>query len=666
MQSEVGSRLRSTADPGAFEQSEHAGIAGLEGRVLVVAPRGANAAETIEILTAADLPALYCKDAPSLQRELDAGCGVLLATQEGVTPAVLEVLKAELAKQEWWSDLPILVLTQATSIESDEQEQEFLRLGNVTLIQRPMRPAALVSAVRSALRARERQYGQRVRFQAQALLAAIVESSDDAIISKRLDGRIVSWNQGAERLFGYTADEAVGQPISLIIPAERMQEEAMIIERLRKGERIEHFETVRVTKDGRPVEISLTISPIRDAGNNVVGASKVARDITQRRVVDQSLRDADRRKDEFLATLAHELRNPLAPIRNSLHILRVTAISDPAVERVRDIMERQVNHMVRLVDDLLEISRITRGKIEVRRERVEVAAVIGSAVETSKPLMDAAGQELIVSIPPEPLTLDADPVRLAQVFANLLNNASKYSDSGAQIWVTARREGRQAVISVRDAGIGIDAEMLPRVFEMFAQGHDSLPRAQGGLGIGLTLVRSLVQLHGGTVDALSAGPGKGSEFVVRLDLAAPRIRDVRRTTEGRATTLPLRVLVVDDSRDAADSLAMMLSLEGADVRVAYDGQSALDGLAAFHPAAAILDLAMTDMDGYELARRIRAQPAHSDITLIALSGWGHVEQQRESQLAGFAYHLIKPPDVDALRSVLATIAKRAPSASAQR
>jgi PAS domain S-box-containing protein len=667
MQSDVGSSLKSTADPGAsIEQSEHASITDLEGRVLVLAPHGPNAAVTIDILTSAGLAAFQCEDATSLQRELEAGCGVLLAIQEGVTAAVLAALKAHVGAQEWWSDLPVLILTQATAIESDAQEQELLGLGNVTLIQSPTRPATVVSAVRSALRSRERQYGQRVRFQAQALLAAIVESSDDAIISKRLDGHIVSWNHGAQRLFGYTADEAVGQPISLIIPPDRLHEEAMIIERLRRGERIEHYETVRLAKDGRHVAISLTISPIRDAGNTIVGASKVARDISQRRAVEQALRDADRRKDEFLATLAHELRNPLAPIRNSLHILRVTAISDPAVERVRDIMERQVNHMVRLVDDLLEISRITRGKIELRRERVEVAAVIGSAVETSKPLIDAAGQELIVSIPSEPLTLDADPVRLAQVFANLLNNASKYSDSGAQIWLTVRREGTQAVVSVRDTGIGIDAETLPRIFDMFAQGQDSLPRAQGGLGIGLTLVRSLVQLHSGKVDALSAGPGKGSEFVVRLDLAAPRIRDVRRMPEGRAASMPLRVLVVDDSRDGADSLAMMLSLEGADVRVAYDGQSALDGLVAFHPAAAILDLAMTDMDGYELARRIRAQPAHGDITLIALSGWGQEAQQRESQLAGFAYHLIKPPDADALRAVLASIAKRAPAGNAQR
>lgn len=646
---------------GQHETGEHAGAGR---RVLVVAPHGDDAALTIAILDSAELVSVRCDTAGSLAEELRAGCGVVIATQEALNPDVRAVLEARTADEQVWSDLPILILTQASV--SDADETALLGLGNVTLFQRPIRPATVVSAVRSALRGRERQYAQRERLQAQALLAAIVASSDDAIISKRLDGHIVSWNQAAERLFGHTAEEAVGKHVSLIIPEDRLDEETMIINRLRKGERIEHYETVRKTKDGRLVEISLTISPIRDAANNIVGASKVARDITQRRVVEQQLRDADRRKDEFLATLAHELRNPLAPIRNSLHILRVTAISDPAVERVRDIMERQVNHMVRLVDDLLEISRITRGKIELRRERVELAAIIGSAVETSKPLMDTAGQELIIAIPPEPLTLDGDPVRLAQVFSNLLNNASKYSDSGEKIWLTARREGKTAVVSVRDNGIGIPADMLPRVFDMFTQGQDSLPRAQGGLGIGLTLVRSLVQLHGGTVDALSAGEGKGSEFVVRLDMAPSPARGVRRTSEGRAMGLPLRVLVVDDNRDSADSLAMMLSLEGADVRVAYDGQSALDGLADFHPAVAILDLAMADMDGFELARRIRAQPALRDISLIALSGWGQDARKHESQQAGFAYHLIKPPDSDALRAVIASLGAHTHPASPQR
>jgi signal transduction histidine kinase/ActR/RegA family two-component response regulator len=423
---------------------------------------------------------------------------------------------------------------------------------------------------------------------------------------------------------------------------------------------LDHFETVRVAKSGRFIDISLTVSPVRDSSNAIVGASKVARDITDRRQIEAALRDADRRKDEFLATLAHELRNPLAPIRNSLHILRVTSSTDHAVTRVREILERQVNHMVRLVDDLMDISRITRGKVELRREPIELAAVIGSAVETSKPLIDAAGQDLVLNISPEPMPLMADPVRLAQVFSNLLNNSSKYSDARATIWVRARPIDGEVVVSVRDSGVGIAADMLPRVFDMFEQAATALPRARGGLGIGLTLVRSLVQLHGGTVEALSAGIGQGSEFMVRLPLSpVERNQPSTGTTDEHAAGLvDLRVLVVDDDRDAADSLGNMLKCLGAEASVTYSGAAALDAFDDFHPHVALLDIGMPGIDGYELARRIRSQRRHRDIALIALSGWGGDEDKRRSLEAGFDYHLIKPPDVDALKALVASLGNR--------
>ncbi len=374
----------------------------------------------------------------------------------------------------------------------------------------------------------------------QALLVAIVESSDDAIVSKDLGGRILSWNSGAQRLFGYTAEEVVGRSITTLIPAELHDEETMLLARLRRGERIEHYETVRVAKDGRRLDISLTISPVRDGSGRIVAASKVARDITARKesekallaladqlavqVVDlqrlqNELRQADRRKDEFLATLAHELRNPLAPIRNSLEVLRLSDDLSPAATRVREIMQRQVDHLVRLVDDLMEISRFTRGKIDLRKEPLDLVAVIRSAVETSRPVIDAGGHQLAITLAPERMTLVADPVRLAQVIANLLNNAAKYTENGGQIWLAARREGNEAVISVRDNGLGIPADVLPGIFEMFTQVNRTLNRAQGGLGIGLSLARNLVQLHGGRIEARSDGPGQGSEFIVRLPLA---------------------------------------------------------------------------------------------------------------------------------------------------
>ncbi|HJU74122.1 MAG TPA: ATP-binding protein [Gemmatimonadaceae bacterium] len=621
-----------------------------------MAPHADDAERTQAILEGANLSAFICPDVDALAAEMERGVGTLITTDDALTPPMLDRVRHLLEDQGIWSDLPIVVLTRPLQDDISKAE-ELLALGNVTLIERPVRVATLVSSVRSSLRARERQYEQRDRLQAQALLAAIVESSDDAIVSKKLDGTILSWNSGAERLFGYTADEAVGQSIRLIIPEDRIDEEMMILDRLRRGERIEHYETVRRAKSGKLLDISLTVSPIRDSTNRVIAASKVARDISQRREVEKALRDADRRKDEFLATLAHELRNPLAPIRNSLHILRVTGPSEPALDRVRDILDRQVNHMVRLVDDLLEVSRITRGKIELRKEHIELAAVIGSAVETSKPLIETGGHELAISIPPQGVILDADPVRLAQVFSNLLNNAAKYSEPGGKIWLTAETTGNKVVVRVRDAGIGIAPEMLPRVFEMFAQIESSLDRAQGGLGIGLTLVRSLLHLHDGTVEARSEGLGKGSEFIVTLPVI-PLERSFRTTPRSGEYAVPLaaqRVLIVDDNRDAADSLGMMLKMMGAVVHVEYDSYAALAALGKFKPNVALIDLSMDGMDGYEFARRIRGIADYKRMALIALSGWGQDDDRRRSRDAGFDFHLIKPPDVDALQALMASL-----------
>jgi PAS domain S-box-containing protein len=471
-----------------------------------------------------------------------------------------------------------------------------------------------------------------------------------------LDGIIGSWNAAAERLFGYSASEAIGQPITMIVPTDRPNEEPSLLHRLLGGERIEHFETVRMAKDGRRVDVSLTVSLIRDAKGKVVGASKIARDITERKKAEAALRDADRRKDEFLAILAHELRNPLAPIRNSLHILRLTASEDPTTQRIGEMLERQVTHLVRLVDDLLEVSRITRGKVELRKEQVEVAAVVRSAVETSDPLIEAAGHQLALALPSEPLILEGDPVRLAQVLANLLNNAAKFTPPGGQIWLTVRGEGHDVVLSVRDTGRGIPQDMLPHVFELFTQVDHAASRAQGGLGIGLALVRSLVEMHGGSVQAVSAGPGTGSEFIVRLPLAInPRPVDSTGQARPSVALAHRRVLVVDDNRDAAESLAMLLKLIGAEVQVVYSGPDALKLLASYHPAVVLLDLGMPDMDGYEVARRIRQRPEYRDVTLIALTGWGQEEDRRRSQMAGFDYHLIKPADVAALETLLMSL-----------
>lgn len=666
----------------------------------------------------------------------------------------------------------------------------------------------------------------------QARLAAIVESSEDAIVSKTLDGIILSWNGGAERLFGYTAEEAIGQPITLIVPGDRVSEERHILDRLRHGERVDHIETVRIDKFGRRLDISLTISPIRDSTGRITGASKVARDITSRKQADASivalkdeltqqlsdlrrlnemssrltgttelqpildgilqtavavegsdigllslwnperthltigaslgfsaeflkaiavmdpgqgacgicirdktrvviedaqtdtrmngfhgllreagiksihstplvtragdaigvltvhfrapripsdrerhvadlcarqavdfienarlfeqLREADRRKDEFIATLAHELRNPLAPISNALHILGLTAKQSPAVEGVRQIMERQLKHLIRLVDDLLEVSRITRGKIELRKEIVPISFIVDSAVETSRPLMTDAGHQLNVSVPSESISVNADPVRIAQVISNLLNNAAKYTEEGGQIGLTVRREGDNVVVAVRDNGLGIAPEMLPRVFDMFLQVDRTRQRAHGGLGIGLTLAKRLIQMHDATIEASSAGIGQGSEFRIRL----PTVKQIGNPPPAdskvrRDAALPVRrIVVVDDARAAAHVLSKLLEAMGQQVTSVNDAADAIELIERELPDIVISDIAMPGMDGHELARRLRGKESLKSVTLVALTGYGRDVDRENTREAGFDHHLVKPVSLEALQDLL--------------
>ena len=495
-----------------------------------------------------------------------------------------------------------------------------------------------------------------------ALLAAVVESSDDAIVSKTLEGIITSWNGGAERIFGYTAAEAIGRPITMIVPPDRLEEERDILARLRRGEPVTHFETVRRTKDGRDLAMSVTISPIRDESGAIVGASKVGRDITERKRLERERREADRRKDEFLATLAHELRNPLAPIRNALQIIRRPGADRGAVETARDIMERQLEQMVRLIDDLLDVSRISRGLLELRREPVELDAIVSHAVEASRPLIETAGQLLTVDLPDEPVLLDADLQRLAQVFSNLLNNASKFTPAAGRISIEGRREDGRVAIAVRDTGVGIPPDKIGSIFDLFTQVDTPLERTQSGLGIGLTLVRRIVEMHGGTVEARSEGPGAGSEFVVRLpvvgdrepaDHSVPVLADA--AAAGRR-----RVLVVDDNKDGADSLAMLLKAAGHQVYTAHDGLEALASADRLHPDVMLLDIGLPKLNGYEVCRRIRREPWGAGIIVIALTGWGQEEDRKKSTEAGFDAHLVKPVRQEELMPLLARQADFSP------
>jgi CheY-like chemotaxis protein len=380
-----------------------------------------------------------------------------------------------------------------------------------------------------------------------------------------------------------------------------------------------------------------------------------ARNITVRKQMELELLEADRRKNEFLAILAHELRNPLAPIRNSLDVLRLARDDQATLAATVEILERQVNHMVRLVDDLLEVSRISRGIIELDREEIDVHSLVRTAIEMSRPLIENAGHELVVDAADEPLIVDGDSVRLTQSVANLLNNAAKYTQARGQIRVTIGREDRDAVISVCDTGIGIPAEMLSQIFELFTQIRDDSGRFQCGLGIGLTLVKSLVELHGGSIQARSAGVGLGSEFAIRLPLIE---RAPAPQPQSRATAEPMRlirnarILIVDDNRDAAQTMGKLLQSLGAEVLVTFNGPEAINRLPNFQPDSVLLDIGMPGMDGYETARRIREWPEHRGIRLIALTGWGQEGDRRRTSQAGFDAHLVKPVDMGQLLAAL--------------
>jgi PAS domain S-box-containing protein len=659
---------------------------------------------------------------------------------------------------------------------------------------------ALGQAMRSAQRRLEQQREQlstanlalESRIEAQSLLAAIVASSDDAIISKTLDGRITSWNKGAERLLGYTAHEAVGKSIYMIVPPEARDEEIQILEKIRQGERVDHLDTVRTRKDGQRVDVAVAVSPVHDRHGQVIGASTTARDITTRKEWEatlaqanaslresrdvlalammagrmgawsrnlatnavwwsrdleemfglppggfnqtedgffdlvheadrgavakavetaiaqrtsyavefrfrhssgewrwmegrgqatydaagrphmlfglgiditervrsvEALKDADRRKDEFLATLAHELRNPLAPISSGLHILKTAAGNPHVANTALEIMERQVQQMVRLVDDLLDVARISTGKVELRCEIIDIAGAIRDAIETSRPLIESSGQSLSVALPGTPLYVNADRTRLAQVFANLLNNSAKFSEHGQPVSISAQAENGEAVVRVRDAGAGIDRDALPRIFDMFGQADVPAARSKGGLGIGLSLVKRIAEMHGGSVQAFSEGIGRGSEFVVKLPAAAmPRSIGAPPSTSVATHSSKRRILVVDDNTDAAESLAALLAIGGHETRLAHDGRQAVEEAAAFKPDVVFLDIGMPEIDGHETARRIREQPWGKDIVLVALTGWGQTEDRRRSKEAGFDHHLVKPADPGVVAKLISSLA----------
>jgi len=503
---------------------------------------------------------------------------------------------------------------------------------------------------------RERKRGEQDLAESRARLACVVESAMDAIIAVDEGQRIVLFNSAAEKMFRCPAADACGQSIGLFVPERFRQANIEGIFLAGGGLAGQDSALTGLRSDGEEFPVEFSIARAEVGGSTLY--TVILRDITERRRAEQALRDATRRKDEFLAMLAHELRNPLAPIRTAVQLLKQPGVGGgPQGEWCRDVIDRQVRHLARLLDDLLDVARIMQGKITLKTGRVVLGEVVERALETSRPLIDARQQGLAVTLPGRMPWLDGDPVRLAQVLSNLLNNAAKYTPEGGRIVLDAVVEEGCAVIRVRDSGIGIAPDLLPHVFDLFTQADRSLAHAQGGLGIGLALVRKLVELHGGSVVAASAGLGRGSEFTVRLPLFATAAEPAMAVpAAARPVASKRRVLVVDDYADAAATLALLLREAGHEVETADCGAKALQLSAGFLPQAVVLDIGLPDLDGYEVAQRLRHRPETRHALLVAVSGYGRADDRKRSQAAGFDHHLLKPVDLQALCALLESVA----------
>ena len=496
-------------------------------------------------------------------------------------------------------------------------------------------------------------------------LETTLQSIGDAVIATDAQGHVALMNPVAATLTGWPAHEARGRSLDqvfhIVNETTRSPVESPVGKVLREGRVVglaNH--TLLIARDGREIAIEDSAAPIAsESPGDVQGVVLVFRDATAAREAARALREADRRKDDFLAVLAHELRNPLAPIRQAAMIARSGAATEAQLSWSQSVIDRQVGHMARLLDDLLDVSRITRGKLEVRKSRVELSAVLDAAIETARPLLDARHHTLTTDLAADPIVLDADPLRLAQVIANLLTNAAKYTDPHGKLAIIARRREDRLVLSVADNGHGLRREDLVRVFDMFVQVGSPLERTEGGLGIGLALAKGLVELHGGTIEARSAGLGQGSEFVVTLPVGSP----AEPIGSGTQDDVPragrsghLRIVVADDNHDAAKTLATLLELEGHAVEVAYSGERALGLIEASKPDLALLDIGMPGLNGYEVARRIREQQHGGCITLIAVTGWGQAQDRERARQAGFDHHLVKPIDSSVLLALCAAAA----------
>jgi PAS domain S-box-containing protein len=494
--------------------------------------------------------------------------------------------------------------------------------------------------------------------QAEERMRSVVDHVIDGIITIDVRGTVQSFNPAAEKLFGYKKEDVLGKNVKMLMPEPyHGQHDGYIGNYTRTGDAKiigTGREVVGKRLDNSTFPMELAVSEFRIGEHRFF--TGIVRDITQRKELEKQLRqrvdelaEADRQKNEFLAMLGHELRNPLAPMRNAVHLLKMEGADEAMMERARSMMERQLQHLVRLVDDLLDVSRIVRGKIELRKEAVDIPSALARAVETAQPVLDARGHQLKTSLPLKTLYVEGDIIRIAQIVANLLTNAAKYTPTAGEIALSVALEGDDVVIRVIDTGVGIDPNLLPRIFDLFVQGDHTLARSQGGLGIGLTLVKRLVEMHGGTIAAFSSGKGQGSEFQVRFphykgSIAKPKAM----APHSGAQDASRRILVIDDNVDAAESIAMILRLIGHKVLCIFDGQSAVKTVEQYQPEVVVIDIGLPGMTGYEVAKNLRDHPVARALTLVAVTGYGQHEDRTLAIDAGFDEHMTKPVDPDIL------------------
>jgi PAS domain S-box-containing protein len=514
---------------------------------------------------------------------------------------------------------------------------------------------AAVTGIILAISETQRNVAERLSRLNEDRYRSLVLASSQVVWSTTAAGEVVEDLPTWRTFTGQTAEETMGRGWARKLHPDDVPRVTEVWERSLTTGMAHEVEFRLLAADATYRNVISRAVPIRGQGGSIREWVGMLTDITEKKKTEREMQEANVRKDQFLAMLAHELRNPLAPIRNAIQVLRVLGPADPRLQSAREVIDRQIRHLTRLVDDLLDVSRITQGKVTLRKDNVELATIIAHAVETYRTVIDERRQHLEVSLPVRPLPVEGDPIRLEQIVGNLLNNASKYTEEGGRIWLSAERSANEIVVRIRDTGIGIPEDVLPHVFDLFSQANRSLDRSQGGLGIGLTLVRSMVEMHGGKVEAFSAGPGRGSEFIVTLPLLPDDLRHEEVVLTSNARPRPgrsLRILVVDDNHDAAESLSVLLEMSGHQLHIAHEGETALQTAITFHPQAVLLDIGLPGMDGYEVARHLREQPGMKECFLVALTGYGQEEDRRRSKEAGFDHHLVKPVDPDQLDALI--------------